>query len=236
MRHYIGALFAGGHCAVVLSLAAVAGWLGVRMTMHGAAIEIAGTWASIAMLFLIGAVNVWRLLIGRGSADATGLKTALLPRRLRAARDPLIAIPLGMLFGLGFDTASQVVAYTLAFTNGGIAGALIVGFTFSAGMAITDTLDSLLVCKLYARPAAEASRVRKLWMLTVTAFAFLVGGYELAQTIGWRSSLPDLAVSAALVGGLFAVFGFSRAYGSGVNPNCCTRDRRPAASASAPAR
>src|SRR5205807_4962658 len=110
--------------------------------------ESIGTWVSIATLFAIAAVNVRQLSLGRVSGVG-GLKSAMLPKALRAASSPLAAIPVGLLFGLGFDTSSQVATYALAFTNGGgIALAALIGLIFSLGMAVTDTLDSVLVYKL----------------------------------------------------------------------------------------
>jgi len=202
---FAGTLFAGGHSIMVLSIAVLAGLLGSKIAIHGELIETAGTWVSIVTLFVIAAFNLRQLQIG--ATAPRGVKSALIPRALRVATSPLAAIPVGLLFGLGFDTSSQIATYALAFSVGGdIVVAALIGLIFSFGMAVTDTLDSMLVHKLCARPALETVRATRVWIVAVTGLALLVGCYELAQTLGWRSPVPDIAVSGILVSSLLAVF------------------------------
>jgi high-affinity nickel-transport protein len=208
LSRFVGTLFAGGHSVMVLSIAALAGLLGSRLTPHGQLIETIGTWVSIVTLFAIAALNIRQLGL-HGSAPA-GFKAGLLPRSLRAATSPFAAIPIGVLFGLGFDTSSQVASYALAFTaGGGVLIGLMVGVAFSLGMTVTDTLDSVLVHRLCTRHPLELVRATRMWIITVTVLAVAVAGYELAQTVGWQSPLPDLAISALLVGVLLAVFAWT---------------------------
>jgi len=208
---FVGTLFAGGHSVMVLAIAMLAGVLGSRIAIHGAALETAGTWVSIVTLFAIAGFNLRQLSLGR-TGPIAGLKSALLPKALRAATSPLAAIPVGLMFGLGFDTSSQVATYALAFTNGGgIVIAAIIGLIFSLGMAVTDTLDSMLVYKLCARAPLELVRATRVWIVAVTGLALAVGGFELAQALGWRSPVPDLTVSAILVASLLAVFAWTYA-------------------------
>ena len=209
LSRFVGTLFAGGHSIMVLSIAALAGLLGSRLALHGALIETLGTWASVLTLFAIAAFNVRQLMSNR-SGPLAGLKTSMLPKALRAATSPLAAIPVGLLFGLGFDTSSQVATYALAFTNtGGVLMAAMIGLIFSAGMAVTDTLDSMLVYRLCTRAPLELVRATRVWILAVTCLALVVGGYELAQVLGWRSPVPDLVVSGSLVVSLVAVFAWT---------------------------
>ncbi len=76
-------------------------------------------------------------------------------------------------------------------------------------MAVTDTLDSLLVFKLCSRAGARVTRATRLWLAGVTGLALAVAVYELAQLLGWRSPVPDIGVSAILVASLLAVFAWS---------------------------
>lgn len=209
LSRFVGTLFAGGHSVMVLSIAALAGLFGSRLAVHGALLERIGTWVSIVTLLAIAALNLRQLLLNR-SGPIAGPKTALLPRALRDATSPLAAIPIGLLFGLGFDTSSQVATYALALTSGGgILLGLFVGFMFSLGMTVTDTLDSLLVHKLCTRHPLELVKATRVWIIAVTALALAVAGYELAQMLGWESPLPDLAVSGVLVGALLLVFAWT---------------------------
>jgi len=209
---FVGALFAGGHSVMVLSIAALVGLLGSRLATHGHLLESAGTWVSIVTLYAIAAINI-RQLLARHARGLCGYKSRFLPSPLRAATSPLAAIPVGLLFGLGFDTSSQVATYALAFASGGgILGALGIGVLFSLGMALTDTLDSLLVYRLCTRHPLELVRVTRVWILAVTSLALAVATYELAQALGWRSPVSDLAVSGALVVVLLSVFGWTAAH------------------------
>jgi len=209
LSRFVGALFAGGHSIMVLSIAALAGLLGGRIAVHGALLESIGTWVSIITLFAIAALNVRQLALNRVGAVA-GFKNAMLPKALRAATSPLAAIPVGLIFGLGFDTSSQVATYALALTaGGGIMLGLLIGLCFSLGMSVTDTLDSLLVHKLCTRHPLELVRATRVWIIAVTTLALAVGSYELAQALGWHSPVPDLTVSAVLVGALFLVFAWT---------------------------
>ena len=209
LSRFVGTLFAGGHSVMVLSIAALAGLFGSRLAAHGPLLESIGTWVSILVLFAIAAFNIRQLARNR-VAGIAGIKTALLPKALRAATNPLAAIPIGLLFGLGFDTSSQVATYALALTaGGGVVFGLLIGLMFSLGMAVTDTLDSLLVYKLCTRQPLELVRATRAWIIAVTALALAVASYELAQALGWTSPIPDLAVSAILVGALLLVFAWT---------------------------
>ncbi len=206
LSRFIGALFAGGHTIMVLAIAMLVGFLGTRFAAHGAAIETAGTWISIIVLLAIAGLNLRQLQLGQNDRVA-GLKSRLLPASLRNATSPLVAIPVGLLFGFGFETSSQIATYALAFgIDAGMAGALAVGSTFCAGMICTDTLDSLFVHRIVSYRAGQLPRVMRVWIWSVTIFAIVVAAYELAQLLGWKPPFPDISVSAVLVTALAAVF------------------------------
>ncbi|TAM56546.1 hypothetical protein EPN52_13365 [bacterium] len=206
LSRFIGALFAGGHTVMVLTIALLIGLIGAGLARHGAQLEAVGTWISIVTLFAIAAFNIAMLRARPPDAAPMGLKSALLPRRLRYATSPYAALPIGLLFGLGFDTSSQVAAYALALTSGGAAVAVAVGAIFCAGMATTDTLDSVLIHRLCTHRSADIERVKRHWIVAVTVLALAVACFELAQALGWQPPIPDLAVSATMVGALLIVF------------------------------
>ncbi len=207
LSRFCGALFAGGHSIMVLSIAALVGLLGSRFGGSGATIERVGTWISVAVLIAIGLLNL-RQLRGGGTQIA-GVKTRLLPRAMRNARSAWIAAPIGLLFGFGFETSSQVAAYAIAFgANAGVAGALLVGAMFCLGMLCTDTLDSLLVHRLVADRSSLRASTTRVWIWSVTLVALAVAAYELAQLLGWQSPVPDIYVSLAIVASLLAVFAY----------------------------
>jgi small-conductance mechanosensitive channel len=77
---------------------------------------------------------------------------------------------------------------------------------YCAGMIGTDTLDSVLVHRLVSYRSAALPAVMRLWIGAVTVLAVVVALYELAQVLGWRSPVSDLAVSGTLVAALAFVF------------------------------
>lgn len=207
---FVGMLFAGGHTIMVLAISALVGLLGTRLAAHAAIIEKTGTWVSIAVLVAIAAMNVVQLWSGSYTGGmGGGVKTRLLPRALREGTSPWLALPIGLLFGLGFETSSQIATYVVAFgADVGIAGALIVGATFCLGMVCTDTMDSVVVHRLVAFRSRALPTIMRVWVISVTALALVVAAYELAQVLGWEPPFSDLALSAALVGALALVFAY----------------------------
>ena len=206
LARYVGAIFAGGHALMVLSIAALVGMLSAHFAGAGARVELVGTWISIAVLFAIAAMNLRQLASGTNDR-VFGLKMRLLPRALRTGTSPWLALPVGLLFGFGFETSSQVATYAVAFgADAGVLGALLVGSMFCGGMICTDTLDSLLVHRLVSYRSGDLPRVMRVWIWSVTIFAVAVAAYELAQVLGCKPPVSELSVSSLLVGSLLAVF------------------------------
>ena len=206
---FVGTLFAGGHTVMVLAIAALVGYLGTTFAPHHALIETIGTWISIAVLVLIAFLNLRQLQSG-GSGRLAGVKTRLMPRRLRDGTSPWLALPVGFLFGFGFETSSQIATYTLAFgSNGGVWGAVLAGAMFCFGMILTDTLDSVLVHRLVSDRSSLLPSTMRVWIWSVTLVALAIAGYELAtQIFGLKSPVPDLTGSGIIVAALLGVFAY----------------------------
>lgn len=208
LSRFVGTLFAGGHSIMVLALSALVGLLGTRFSAHGAIIEAVGTWISIVVLVGIAIMNIRQLRAGHTGRIA-GLKTRLLPRALRDGSNALLAVPIGLLFGFGFETSSQVATYAVAFgAEAGIWGSLIVGSMFCLGMIVTDTLDSVVVHRLISFRSNRLPQIMRVWIASVTIFALAVAVYEAVQVFGWHPPFTDLEVSALLVVALAAVFAY----------------------------
>jgi high-affinity nickel-transport protein len=206
LSRFVGTMFAGGHSIMVLALSALIGLLGARFAAHGAVIEVIGTWISIVVLLAIAFLNIRQLRSG-DTDRVMGAKTRLLPRALREGTSAFLAIPIGLLFGFGFETSSQVATYAVAFgANAGIWGALLVGSMFCLGMIVTDTLDSVLVHRLVSYRSTRLPNVMRVWIVSVAILAVLVAVYELTQMLGWQPPVTDLEVSGVLVASLAAVF------------------------------
>src|SRR5207244_3010878 len=113
-------------------------------------------------LLVIAALNVGvlaetlRALRGGRATDAPapgGLLTRVYARATRAVRAPWQMYPLGFLFGLGFDTATEVGLLVLAAgaVSSGLPlyAALSLPVLFAAGMTLLDTLDSAFMARAY---------------------------------------------------------------------------------------
>jgi high-affinity nickel-transport protein len=186
--------------------------------------------AALNVVVLAGIVRVFREM-RRGRFDeaaleaqleARGLMSRFLGRFTRAIRAPWQMYPLGILFGLGFDTATEVA---LLFLAAGAAGAglpwyaiLCLPVLFAAGMSLLDTIDGSFMNFAYGW--AFSRPVRKVYYnLVVTALsvavAFIIGSIELLSVAAeklrleggfwvWVSNLDLNLVGYAIVG-LFVV-------------------------------
>ena len=104
--------------------------------------------------------------------------------------------PVGFLFGLGFDTATEIGVLGVSATQAvqGLSMWSILAFPalFTAGMSLMDTIDSVLMTRAYGW--AFINPVRKLWYnLTITAASILValfvGGVQALVLLGDRLCL-----------------------------------------------
>jgi high-affinity nickel-transport protein len=101
--------------------------------------------------------------------------------------------PIGFLFGLGFDTATEIgllgISATQAASGLPFWTIMIFPALFTAGMALVDTVDSVAMVGAYGW--AFVNPIRKLWYnLTITAasvvVALFIGGVEALGLLGDR--------------------------------------------------
>jgi len=203
----VGFFFSIGHSTiVVLTSAAVAGattLLQDRFDALKTVGSVIGTSVSVIFLFAIAMVNL--LVLGgvyrafqrarRGEAIEEQDLNILLARRGLLARlfRPMFRLigkswhmfPLGFLFGLGFDTATEVALLGISAAQAAqglpIWSILVFPALFTAGMSLVDTTDSVLMVGAYGW--AFVKPIRKLYYnMTITAVsvlvAVLVGGIE----------------------------------------------------------
>ena len=120
--------------------------------------------------------------------------------------------PLGMLFGLGFDTATEIglLGISAAEASKGLPlwSILVFPVLFAAGMSLIDTTDNILMLGAYGW--AFVKPVRKLYYnMTITfvsvVVALVVGGIEALGLLGARFNLTGRFWGA--VNGLNAHFG-----------------------------
>jgi nickel/cobalt transporter (NiCoT) family protein len=148
-----GFFFSLGHASVVvaLSLAVAVAAGGVRDALPGLqdAGGVIGPSVSGAFLWLVGGLNalvaVRRMRAGAGAGAPGGALTRVFGRLFRRVTASWHMYPLGALFGLGLDTASEVALLGLAAGTGAVCLPLL----FAAGMAAVDTADGVAMSRLY---------------------------------------------------------------------------------------
>ena len=237
-----GLYFSLGHSTIVVAatLAIAATTIAMQDQLQAFKIigGVVGTSVSAAFLLLIAVVNlivlrdVWRSFrhVARGGiptpdggADGGGILARICRPLFRFVTRSWHMYPLGFLFGLGFDTATEVgllgIAATQASQGMSPWQTLIFPALFTAGMALVDTLDSALMVGAYGW--AFVQPLRKLWYnLTITAvsvaIALCIGGIEalglLADQLGLEGGVwsavsnlsNDLAYAGFAVVGVFA--------------------------------
>jgi high-affinity nickel-transport protein len=231
----VGFWFSLGHSTVVFVLAlllsvgvrAIAGQVSDDSSTLQSITGVVGTAVSGSFLYVIGLINLVVLFgvarafrsLRSGERDEAALERALAPRgpishltqRLgRRITKPWHMYPLGLLFGLGFDTATEIALLVLA--AGAAFGALpfyailCLPILFAAGMSLLDTIDGAFMSFAYGW--AFQKPVRKLYYnLTVTglsvAVALGIGTIELLSVAGLAEI--DLDAIGYIVVALFAV-------------------------------
>ena len=215
----VGFFFSLGHSTIVFVLAFLFA-IGIRAlggqvtdggsTLHGVTSWI-GTGVSGTFLYVIAALNVvilWGIVrvfremrrgaLRRGGSSSTsstrrGLMNRFLGRFSRAITKPWQMYPIGVLFGLGFDTATEVA---LLFLAAGAAGAglpfyaiLCLPILFAAGMSLLDTIDGSFMNFAYGW--AFSKPVRKVFYnLTITglsvAVALVIGTIEIGGLLAQK--------------------------------------------------
>jgi len=236
----VGTWFSLGHSTIVLGLT-VGLVLATRIVVQDSSFlqtsgTVIGTTVSGLFLFLIGAVNalivigVYRMFqnLRRGRVDESELNDLLENRGFlnryfkglfRIVQRPWQIYPIGVLFGLGFDTASEILFFALA-VSFGVASTvpvwmvLILPVMFTLGMVLVDTTDGVTMCVAYGW--AFVKPLRKIYYnLTITVIsvlvAFVIGGVELLQVLsgelnlqgpfwGWLARLDFETIGYGIIG------------------------------------
>jgi nickel/cobalt transporter (NiCoT) family protein len=243
----VGFFFSLGHSTVVFGLAVLLA-AGVK-TLIGPVqddssalhhyTQLIGTSVSGLFLYLIAILNVIVLIsilrvfarLRSGDYDEAeleqqlnnrGLMNRFLGRFTKSITKSWHSYPVGLLFGLGFDTATEIALLVLAGTSAAAGlpwyAILCLPVLFTAGMCLLDTIDGSFMNFAYGW--AFSNPVRKIYYnITVTALsvvvAWVIGSVELlvlfADQFGWRGPFwswiggLDLNTVGFLVVGMFVV-------------------------------
>ena len=232
----VGLFFSLGHSTIVVALtiaiAITATALQDRFEAFKSFGGIVGTLVSALFLFAIAIANIivlaslWRTfkIVKSGGRFVEedldlmlanrGLLGRLFRRFFRLIERSWQMFPLGVLFGLGFDTATEVgllgISASQASQGLSIWSILVFPALFTAGMTLIDTTDSILMLGAYGW--AFIKPIRKLYYnLTITAVsvivAVIVGGLETLNLIGDQLGLTDGGGFWGAIGSLNDNFG-----------------------------
>ena len=214
----VGFFFSLGHSTIVvlltIAIALTAGNIQQNMPQFKEVGGLIGTSVSALFLLFIAALNMvilWDVFktfqsVKKGGYYSEDSLNELLNQRGLLGRffRPLFQLidqswkmyPLGLLFGLGFDTATEVgllgISAQQASAGLPIWSILIFPALFTAGMCLIDTTDGILMLGAYSW--AYIKPIRKLYYnLTITLVsvlvALLVGGLEVLGIMGSRLGL-----------------------------------------------
>ncbi|MCC6889299.1 MAG: HoxN/HupN/NixA family nickel/cobalt transporter [Hyphomicrobiales bacterium] len=222
-----GFFFSLGHSTVVIlatvGVALAAAAFQEQLEEYRAVGSMIGLSVSSAFLLLIAIINIVVLInvykafrrVKNGSPYTAedldtalaghGLLTRIFRRLFRSIRHSWQLYPLGFLFALGFDTATEIGLLAIAAAQGSsglpIWSILVFPALFTAGMTLVDTTDSVLMTGTYGW--AFVKPVRKLYYnLTITFASVLV-----AVLIGGVQALNLIAGKFELSGGIWDAVG-----------------------------
>lgn len=159
-----------------------------------------GTAASAGFLYVIAIMNavilidIFRKLRRKDTSESlpAGFMSRIFSRFFRSINSSWQLYPIGVLFGLGFDTATEIALLGIAATQAGvgipIGYILVLPLLFTAGMTLVDSTDSLLMSHAYKWTLAD--RAKRVWYnVAITsssvAAALIVATYEILQRAPW---------------------------------------------------
>ncbi|WP_322098047.1 Nickel transporter NicT [Nakamurella alba] len=250
----VGLWFSLGHSTIVFVMAIlVAAGASITTTLVSEdstahqTLGVIGTSVSGVFLLLIGLINlaallgivrVWREAQRSGldeaaleqALDSRGLFARLLRPLMKRITRPGQMYPVGVLFGLGFDTATEISLLVLAGAGAATGlpwyAVMVLPLLFAAGMSLADTLDGAFMHAAYHWAFVRPVR-RIYYNLTTTglsvAVALIIGGIEVVSVLNeklgwtdpvttWISGISLDAVGFVIVGLFVLVFAGSFAW------------------------
>jgi high-affinity nickel-transport protein len=223
----VGFFFSLGHSTIVFVLAfliaigvkALAGPVRTSGSLLHSTANVIGTTVSGTFLYVIAILNIIILVsivriffeMRRGAyseeqleqeLNSRGLMSRLFGKRLNKIKEPRQMYPVGVLFGLGFDTATEVALLVIA-GSAGAAGLpfyaiICLPILFAAGMSLLDTIDGSFMNFAYGW--AFSKPVRKVYYnITITglsvAVALFIGTIEIVGLITQKLGMTGSVVT-----------------------------------------
>jgi high-affinity nickel-transport protein len=220
----VGFFFSLGHSTVVILLCLLVALGTDFVKTHFSEFQevggVIGTSVSAAFLLVIAAINfvvfleVYKAFRAakkgilpsedalQGFLDGRGLLARILRPLFKFVGKSWQMYPVGFLFGLGFDTATEVALLGIAATQAAqqvpLWSIMVFPLLFTAGMCLIDTTDGVVMLGAYGW--AFIKPMRKLYYnMTITLVSFLI-----ALVVGTLEALGIVASKLKLEGGLWA--------------------------------
>ena len=209
----VGFFFSLGHSTIVVLLSILvaisAAFVKNNLPAFQNAGVVIGTSVSGFFLIMIGIINLivlidmfgmWKKVVKKKGnyknfsleehLDKRGVTTRMLKPFLKVVTRSWNMYIVGFLFGLGFDTASEVGLLSISAATGAsgmpIENIILIPLAFTAGMSLIDTLDGILMLSAYGW--AYIKPIRKLYYNMNITFisviiALFIGSIEAMQVI-----------------------------------------------------
>lgn len=215
----VGLFFAMGHSTVVtlmcIAVVVASSYMEEHLDAAGSVGGIIGTSISGSFLVLIGFANGWATIkLARawrlGSSHAghshqvPGCCVNCCPTLVEGIRHPWQMMPLGFLFGLGFDTSSEIALLgivSISRDNVPRGYIMLLPLLFMGGMCLVDTLDGIFMAWAYGR-AVNGDEEQHKKLLYYNMFVTAISGL-IAIFIGVVELLGVIADSLSLDGGIW---------------------------------
>jgi high-affinity nickel-transport protein len=236
----VGFFFSIGHSAVVVLLSLAVGFASKEVSGQFESLkavgDVAETLVSALFLFAIAIFNIIVLIsiyrsfsaVRRGEKfveddfdmllNSRGFLSRLFRPLFKLVTQSWHMLPIGFLFGLGFDTATEVALFGIsavqASNGASLAIVLVFPMLFAAGMTLIDSTDGVLMLGAYGW--AFMKPIRKLYYnMTITAVsvfvALVVGSLETLNLVGDQLGLTDGGGFWGAIGAIndhFGILGF----------------------------
>ncbi|KAF6224896.1 hypothetical protein HO133_010090 [Letharia lupina] len=215
----VGTFFSLGHSTIVIVtsvvVAATASAISSRFGAFSKIGGIIGTSVSAGFLIILGITNIYilhklvqlmRKLIASAPGDeqsfeikGAGCLFYLFKRMFKLIDRPWKMYPLGLLFGLGFDTSSEVALLGIASIQGAKGTSiwliLIFPVLFTVGMCLLDTIDGALMMALYTSTALAKDQIAILYysivLTVITVMVAMIIGFVQLLTLVLNVAQPS---------------------------------------------
>jgi len=206
---FTGTFFALGHSTIVLLLTIIVS-LSTREIINVVPQladigSIIGTFISATILYIIGITNlfifidIYRKYISNKIEDnigTYGFMSRILKALFNVINKESDMYLIGLLFGLGFNTATEVallgLSAIISLQQNSILEVLLLPLSFTAGMVLVDSLDGVFMTTAYSWAFIDARR-KAYYNLTITSLsaiiALFIGSIEFLQVVSQEFSL-----------------------------------------------